>query len=397
MSDHDMTKKWVKRICLTLVLAFVVTGSSYAETNRVVKQLKVLGTAVIHKKNLADGRQNAVDDALVAAVGRVVMEMLTSETVVRRFQQINDRILTERDNYVLNYRVLTEFVSGTTIRTLVQVNVAADRVSRDLSRLGLALADAVVPRILFMVAERNVMDSGFSYWWGDTSVPGRTISEAAMAAALQATGFDIIDSPDLSSPLGLHVNASEAQMVALAGRLGADVLIAGSATAAAAPNTMGETLKAFEAVVEARAFNVQTAQPIGSTSRKAVVSGQDEVKGGREALAGAGALAGDGLARQVMAAWQQDKDRSAVIEVAVEGTDGHIASFVRLRTAIASLSGVKELKMKSMSADRAVMAVNYQGSTRSLADTVLLKTFSSFGIDIFEVTPEAIRMRLVHR
>ncbi|MBC2745347.1 MAG: hypothetical protein HGJ93_20625 [Desulfosarcina sp.] len=53
--------------------------------------------------------------------------------------------------------------------------------------------------------------------------------------------------------------------------------------------------------------------------------------------------------------------------------------------------------MKEMSADRAAMAVNYQGSTRSLADALLLKTFKGFGIDIFDVTPETIRIRLVHK
>ena len=177
--------------------------------------------------------------------------------------------------------------------------------------------------------------------------------------------------------------------MALAGKVGADVLIVGSGSAVAAPNTMGGDIKAFEAVVEARAFNVKTGQPIGRTRQKAVASGQDDIMGGRDALSGGGTLAGDDLARQVMAAWQQDQDRSAVIEVTVEGTGGHIASLVRLRTTISSLSGVKELKMKEMSADRAVMAVSYQGSTRSLADALLLKTFNGFGIDIFEVTPEA--------
>jgi hypothetical protein len=396
MSDPDTIKKCTKQICLFLVLV-LAGASSYGADNRVVKQLKVLGSAVIHGKNTAEGRQNAVNDALAAAVGQVVLEMLTGETVVRRFQQINDSILAKRDNYVLNYRVLTESVSGTTVRTLVQVDIAVDRVSRDLSRLGLALAGAVYPRILFMVAERNVTDTDFTYWWGDRRLLSRTISEGALAATLQATGFEIIDPPDLSSPLSLPVNAPEADMVALAGRLGADVLVSGYGTASAAPNTMGGSINAFEAVVDARAFNVQTGQPIGRTRQTSVVSGQDEVVGGREALSGAGALAGDDLARQVMAVWRQEQDRSAVIEVVVEGTGGHIASFVRLRTAISSLSGVNDLKMKEMSADRADMAVNYQGSARSLADALLLKTFSDFGIDIFEVTPEAIRIRLVQQ
>ncbi|MCB2145996.1 MAG: hypothetical protein KQI81_05935 [Deltaproteobacteria bacterium] len=395
MSDHNTMKKWIKRICLVVVLA-LAASSSYGADNRAVKQLKVLGTAVIHEKNLADGRQNAVNDALVAAVGQVVMELLTGETVVQRFQQINDSILAERDNYVQNYRVLTESVAGNTVRALVQVDIAVDRVSRDLSRLGLALAGAVYPRILFMVAERNVTDADFSYWWGDRRLLSRTICEGAMAATFQATGFEIIDPPDLSSPLSLPVNASEADMVALAGRLGADVLVAGYGTAATAPHTTGGTVKSFEAVVEARAFNVQTGQPMGRTRQESVVSNQDEVMGGREALSGAGVSAGHDLSRQIMAVWQQEQDRSAVIGVEVEGTGGHIASFVRLRTAISSLSGVKELKMNAMSPDRADMAVSYQGSARSLADALLLQTFSGFGIDIFEVTPKTIRIRLVN-
>ena len=171
MSDHDVFRKWMKRICLALVLALVGT-SGYGDTNRVVRQLKVLGTAVVHDKNLVDGRQNAVNDALVAAVGQVVMEMLTGETVVRRFQLINDSILNERDTYIQNYRVMTESVSGDTVRTLVQVDVAADRVSRDLSRMGLALAGAVYPRILFMVAEKNVGDAGFYLLVGGSAPVG---------------------------------------------------------------------------------------------------------------------------------------------------------------------------------------------------------------------------------
>ena len=395
MSDYNAMKKWIKQICLAIVLALVGTGS-YAADSRAVKQLKVLGTAVIHEKNLADGRQNAVNDALVAAVGQVVMELLTGETVVQRFQQINDSILSERDNYVKNYRVLTESVSGTTVRALVQVDIAVDRVSRDLSRMGLALAGAVYPRILFMVAERNVTDADFTYWWGGRRLLSRTICEGAMAATLEATGFEIVDPPDLTSPLSLPVNAPEADMVALAGRLGADVLVTGYGTAAGAPNTMGGATRAYEAVVDVRAFNVQTGQPMGRTRQESVVSNQDEVLGGREALSGAGVSAGNDLARQIMAVWQQEQDRSAVIDVEVEGTGGHIASFVRLRTAISSLSGVNELKMKAMSPDRADMAVKYQGSARSLADALLLQTFSGFGIDIFEVTPKTIRIRLVN-
>ena len=121
MTHHNTLKKGMAAIGLTLCLALVAT-SSHGKSEQLVKQLNVLGTAVIHQKNLVDGRQNAVNDALVSAVGQVVVEMLTGETVVRRFKLINDGILSQKDKYIQNYRVLTESVSGATIRTLVQVN-----------------------------------------------------------------------------------------------------------------------------------------------------------------------------------------------------------------------------------------------------------------------------------
>jgi hypothetical protein len=68
-----------------------------------------------------------------------------------------------------------------------------------------------------------------------------------------------------------------------------------------------------------------------------------------------------------------------------------------LRKTITSLSGVKELSMKEMSADQAIMSVNYQGNTRSLADALLMETFTGFNIDIVEVTPERVRIHLENR
>jgi hypothetical protein len=390
MSDFDTLKKWTQAICLLAVLA-LAANSGYAAETHSMKQLNVLGSAAIYQKNLPDARQNAVNDALVAAVGQVALGMLTNETVVQRFQVINDNILAHPDNYVRNYRVLTETVSGDTIRTLVQVDVATDRISRDLSSLGLAMAGAVRPKILFMVAEKNVTTPDFSYWWGSPASSRPEACEAAMAAELQKSGFDIVRRAEATLPSGLPMNVPLADMLALAGRLGADILITGQCTASIAPNTMGKSLKAFEAMIEVQAFNVKTGGPIAQTRQKAVVSGQDAVAGGDEALTRAGTLAGDDLARRVMTAWQQEQERGAIIDVVVEGTG------VRLRTALTSLSGVKEVKMKEMSSDRSTLAVNYEGTARSLADALLLKTFSGFGIDIFDVTPEVIRIRLVQQ
>jgi hypothetical protein len=396
MEKYDTMKKWTAAVIALVVVSLAVANNSYGKQDPVVKKLTTLGTAVIHDKDMVAGRKNAVDDALASAVSQVVVEMLTGETVVRRFKLINDNLLKKQQTYIQNYRVLTESVSGNMIRVLVEVDVSADRVSRDLSQMGLALAGTVYPRIVFMVAEKRAVDDNFSFWWGERRLHQRTASEKAMVRTLSSAGFDIIATPALNKPLGLPVTVPKAQMMALAEQLGADILIVGQGAATEASNTMGGEISAYEAIVAVKALRVPNGIVVGQAKQKNVVSSKDTYQGRLQALDGAGELAGDALMRQIMIAWQQEQERSAVIQVVVEGTGGHIASFVRLRTAIATLSGVKELKMQEMSADRASMAVNYQGSTHSLADALLLKTFSGFGIDIHELTSEAIHIRLVH-
>lgn len=229
MFAGDILKKWWGPACLVFVLVLSGAGS-YAKTDRTVMRLNVLGSAAAGKKNMATSRQDAVQDALDAAVGQAVIEMLSAETVVQQFQLIAGSILSRPDSYIKNYRVLTESVSGNTVKALVQVDVAADRLDQDLAQAGVVVSGAEVPQTTFTVV--------------------------------------------------------------------------------------------------------------------------------------------------------------------VEGTGGQIASFVRLRTAMATLSGVKELSLKEMSPDGAVMSVDYQGNTRSLADALLQETFDGFGIDIAEVTADTVRIRL---
>jgi hypothetical protein len=233
MSVYTPVSRWIKTVGVLIGLSLIGVAASGAD-NAAVKHFNVIGSAFIHAKNLADARQHAIDDALAAAVGQVVMDILPDETVSNRFQIINEKILAQRETYILNYRVVTESVASQTIRALVLADVSVDRIKRDLDRFGLS-------------ATENQ----------DT--------------AASDTGIDVV----------------------------------------------------------------------------------------------------------------------------VAGTGGHIASFVRLRTAISSLSGVKDIKMKEMSTDQAVIAVTYLGTAQSLADKLQQGSFQGFAIAIDDVADLAIHIHLL--
>lgn len=219
---------------IALLIGLIVFSSMvFTLDAAAARHLNVMGSAVIQGNNPADARQNAVDGALAAAVAQVVLDVLDPGVVSQRFQLINEKIIAQRETYIQNYRVVAESVSGNTLRALVQVDITADRLHREMSRLGLMA------------------------------------TEGSDSAA--DTGIDVV----------------------------------------------------------------------------------------------------------------------------VAGTGGHIASFVRLRTAISAMSGVKELKMKELSTDQALLGVSYQGTAQSLAGALRQQTFEGFAIAVDDVTDGTIHLRLL--
>jgi hypothetical protein len=80
--------------------------------------------------------------------------------------------------------------------------------------------------------------------------------------------------------------------------------------------------------------------------------------------------------------------------VIVEGTRD-LSKFVIFRAELNEIPGVDSLQTSEMKADEATIIVNFQGNAKELADALMLKTFESFGINIYEVSQSHLRVRLV--
>ncbi|WP_172683886.1 hypothetical protein, partial [Desulfosarcina cetonica] len=115
---------------------------------------------------------------------------------------------------------------------------------------------------------------------------------------------------------------------------------------------------------------------------------------GRKVLASAGSAAADDLERQILAGWQQGQGARSLITLVIDGINGQIVGLVRLRTAIAALPEVKELRLKEMTGDQSVLVVNYDGTPRALADALSQIRSTDFGIDLESVADDTVRLLL---
>ncbi len=390
------TCRGMRRLSFVMLLMLAMGSSAWAQAaNEGIQTVHVIGTSQIQGDDMSASREMAIADGLVAAVSRVLFDVVPQETVVGNFQLLSERIFSKTDEYVRNYKVLTESTHGQLHRVVVQATVSIRRLKEALKKIGVHIGKRPYPRVLFCIAERLVNDLSFEYWWGAESTLKSGVSEESMRQIFKDKGFGLVAPRSNVGSANLPPELSAAEAVSLAQQLKADVVVLGQAEAQEAPNTMAGTVRSFKGTLVARAIRVDTGEQIAQTQRSALTASEEPYAGSREALRNAAGLSGEDLTLQIANAWFSPQSGLSRTELIIEGVGGKIASFVKFRGALSNMSGVDNLRLKEMMPDAAVLLVDYQGTTRAFADALLLQNFDTFGLNISAIEENKIRLQLV--
>jgi hypothetical protein len=396
MHIAKLTCRGMRRLSIVVLLILAMGSPAWAQAaNKGIQTVHVIGTSQIQGDDMSASREKAIADGLVVAVSRVLFDVVPQETVVGNFQLLSERVFSKTDEFVRNYKVLTESTHGQLHRVVVQATVSIRRLKGTLKKIGVHIGKRPYPRVLFCVAEKLVNDLSFEYWWSTEPSWKSGVSEESMRQILKDKGFVLVAprSNVVSGSLPPELSVPEA--VSLAQQLKAEVVILGQAEAQEAPSTMAGTIRSFKGTLMAQAIRVDTGEQIAQTQRSALAASEEPYAGSREALRNAAGLSGEDLALQIAEAWFSSQSGLSRTELIIEGVGGKIASFVKFRGALGTMSGVDNLQLKEMMPDAAVLLVDYQGTTRALADALLLQNFDTFGLNISAIETNKIRLQLV--
>jgi hypothetical protein len=382
-----------------LSLVFFPSKNLQAENEIPAKTIVVIGTGNIYGGNSAKAREQAIENGLVSAVEDVAVELLPPETLARNFQTFNDVLNGQTGKFVQGYRVLAELPLKNIYRVVVEANVLTSRLKILLSESGILLSEKFLPKVLVLISEQNLQDSSPTYWWSQKGNLKKAISVDTLLKILEDKGFPIIDPRRI--PKNTFQNLThdtpyldDHQAVNLGLKVQADVVIIGTSVAERTPNIMGQNIRSFKGIVSARAIRTDTREEIAATMQRAVTTNTDETTGVRDTLSDVGSLAGEALASQIVYAWQKNEQQYNLVEIIIEGTD-NLVNFEKFRRIITQLSGVKNLQTKEMKADEATITLEFQGDAKTLADALMLKTYESIGINIYEVSHNHLKIQLV--
>lgn len=380
---------------VVLILPAFVQAQNQIPTKTVV----VMGTGKIHQENFARAREKAIAGSLVSAVSRVAVELLHLESLVRNFQAFNEMIYGQTDKFIQDYKVLAEFPSTNNYRVMVEATVSISTLKKLMSSAGILLGEKPLPRSLVLISYQNLEDRLPKYWWGQEKYLSESFSVNALVETMKTKGFPIINNHIIAQntivdPIYDKPDLNNLEAVDLGLSSHAEVVIVGKSVVSRVPNTMGGNIRSFKGIVSARAIRTDTGTEIATTMQTSATTNTDEIAGARDVLSRAGSLAGEDLASQIVAAWQKQEEQSNILEIIVEGT-GDITKFEKFRRILKNIPGVKNFQIKELKPDEAVTIVDFQGTAKELADALMIKTFGSIGIKIYEVSQVRLRIELI--
>jgi hypothetical protein len=400
ISGMPSKPKYVILLMLVLILTLFSSATVVAEQQVQNKTFVVIGTSQVYGDNIQAARDQAISDSLVTAVALMTEEILQVDSLVENFPQVNEIIYENTNAFVQDYKVLTEAQLAKSYRVIVKATVAGPKIEKQLSNAGILRVKVALPAVLFFISEQNLQDDSPRYWWGKQMSGFESITEATMSDILKARGFRVVEHIGVEIPKMVDWGSNEKpvltaeEAIGLGKRLQADVVVVGESIASPTPSVMGDNLKSYKASLNARALRTETGEEIANLSRISVTANVDEGVGGREALTMAATLAGDDLAARLTSAWRKLAEKPSQLELLVEGT-GNLANFVKFRRALIGISGVEGIRVKEIKPNETTLIIEYKGKAEELASALMLQNFGNFGINIYEIMPQSLKIALI--
>jgi len=143
------------------------------------------------------------------------------------------------------------------------------------------------------------------------------------------------------------------------------------------------------------AIRTDTGEILAQSNRSVLIADTDDSTGSQRALTEAGAQTGALLSGQIQKAWQQVEETGPVLTTIVVKGGYQLAHFVIFRRILSEIPGVSALQTSSIMPEETILEIEYEGTAQSMAETLLLKSFNGFGINITDAAPDSLRLSLV--
>ena len=386
-------------IVLFIGIIFIFEPAFAAKGSQVLTGVTT-GKRRVVNHNIQQAKQKAVSDALKVSLQNAFATLVSRQVFASNLDFFYDQVLSHTSDYIITYRVLGGIENKGHYLVGVESKVDLTLLEKILTKARILNANQDKPVILFFIAEKTPSDLLPKYWWGNNPIPYQSLAEQIIISKMLQDRFIItgndVERPD---PSFYNITFNSIYDTAAARELGkkmkADMIVFGKASSSEAINRMGEE-KTFNAQINLEGYNLETGEKVVISNIQAVAKSDIDQEGNIKAIVKAADLSALDLSEKINEYWTRNLRKEHTFDVTIEG-DNFLPRFIALKQRFKQMPGIENMQPKEMGSNYAVMQVFYKGKSSQFADAVMLKTFDSFGLEIFSVTDSLVFIKFIEK
>jgi hypothetical protein len=376
----------------------LVAGSAFSTWAQDSKMVTAEGVAAIQGNARDIARDAAIEDAQKRAVEQAIGILIDSQTQVENYQLISDKILSQTKGYIKRYNVVGESEDSGLLRVKINAEVSLGQLTDDLSGIGILLGQMHKPRTIIMIAEQNIGQEWYAWWWGYQGAQTDIgVVENTFMDIFTQKGFEFIDHATAAKEFRVTSaykvqDLSATQAKTLGSEVDAEVVITGKALAKLYGD-IGGGMKSVQADLSAKAVRTDTGQVIAAVTTHAAAVHITPETAGIEALRKAASLAADQMVEKILTVYAREAGSTRPVNITISGLNK--TQFVKFKDVLRNqVRGIKDLHERSFSGTVAKISVDSKNSAQTLSDELLLKDFGSFTVEVVSSSANALELRV---
>lgn len=122
---------------ILVAAALILCGTAAAQRTEDTRTLVVVGAAAVQGSNITVARDAAIANGLMQAVSLATVEIASPEGFAENFKKLSELLLDRPDEYIQDFKVLSEATFAKNHRVLIQATVAGTKIREALAGAGL--------------------------------------------------------------------------------------------------------------------------------------------------------------------------------------------------------------------------------------------------------------------
>ena len=385
-------------ICFILIGSFQSFHVAFSQDSWPSDSIITIGIGHVTNDNIVVAQNEAIIDAQKKALIQAVGMLMTFDLIEEQFPFLQEPIFDRAADYIATYRILYDSTLDDRYHITIQSTIDFKELENYLVALQFLTPKVKLPRILLMLSQKRLAQNFYTCWWSFIDPEKElTVIDQVFKMELQKKGFEVIDHTHMLQETAVTkvygcLDIKSDAIQALGKQFKADIAIVGNAQVESMDEVENSIQKSVQASIIAKAVKIEDGAVVATLDTYIPATQDDEETAQMVALEKGSSMFARQMGQQISLQWVKESKGVTLTTLSVSGLSNYL-DFSLLKSDLKKgIPEIQNLLQKTLSDEGALIEVESNLDTPSLAKRIANKQFEEFAISVKNVSHNMIEM-----